>query len=238
MGRIFICGDTHGTLDLNKLKELSIIKKLTFDDYVIICGDCGIVWNKDLLQEHIRAYKSLYTNILFVDGNHENFDMLNAFPVFNFNGGKAHKISEHIYHLMRGQIFNIENKLFFTLGGGDSHDKQERIKNVSWWEAESITFDDIRESILNLKRHNNTVDYVITHTPPNKLIKEINDTYSLSGERVPYFIQNKILKCGSLEKMETIEGLIKYKQWYCGHLHFDFATFKHFCLYDDIYQIV
>ena len=41
MGRIFVCGDTHGTRDFNKLKELSIAKKLTFDDYIIICGDGG-----------------------------------------------------------------------------------------------------------------------------------------------------------------------------------------------------
>ena len=238
MGRVFICGDTHGTLDFNKLKDLSIDKELTYNDYIIICGDCGLVWSKELLAKHLRTYKSLYTNILFIDGNHENHSMLNDYPISTWNGGKVHKISEHIYHLMRGQVFNIEKKLFFTLGGADSHDKENRVKNVSWWAEESITFEDLTESITNLKKYNNTVDYVITHLPPNKLLHEIKATYEISGEQIPNYIENKILKYGSYEKIEYIEKIIKFKQWYCGHLHFDFSLFKYFCLYEDIYQII
>jgi len=237
MGRIFVCGDTHGTRDFNKLKELSIAKKLTFDDYIIICGDCGIVWSKEFLPQHLRAYKSLYTNILFVDGNHENYDMLNSYPVSEWNGGKVHKISENIYHLMRGQVFNIENKLFFTLGGADSHDKESRIKNVSWWPEERINFDDLAESITNLKKCNKTVDYVISHLPPNSLVNEIKATYKISGEQIPSYIENKLLKFGSYEKIEFIEKNIHFKRWFCGHLHFDFSISKYFCLYENIYQI-
>ena len=35
-----------------------------------------------------------------------------------------------ILHLMRGEIFNIDNKSFFTFGGAKSHDIQEGILNL------------------------------------------------------------------------------------------------------------
>jgi hypothetical protein len=55
--------------------------------------------------------------VLFVDGTHENFDLLNAMAKESWNGGKVHIVSENILHLMRGQVFNINGKLFFTFGG-------------------------------------------------------------------------------------------------------------------------
>lgn len=43
---IFITGDTHGHIDIHKLntKNFPIQSELTKSDYLIICGDCGIVW--------------------------------------------------------------------------------------------------------------------------------------------------------------------------------------------------
>ena len=42
---IYITGDTHGTIDIRKLLDNQITEKMTKDDYVIICGDFGLVWN-------------------------------------------------------------------------------------------------------------------------------------------------------------------------------------------------
>lgn len=46
---------------------------------------------------------------LFVDGNHENFDRLYAYPV-EVAWREAHKIRPSVIHLMRGQIFELEEK--------------------------------------------------------------------------------------------------------------------------------
>ena len=97
---------------------------------------------------------------LFVDGNHENFDRLNAYPMEEWHGGKVHKIRPSVLHLMRGQIFNICDKKVFTFGGASSHDISDgildtedpdfktkkklldkrramyRIKHLSWWKEE------------------------------------------------------------------------------------------------------
>ena len=41
-------------------------------------------------------------------------------------------ISDSICHLMRGQVFDIDGKTFFTFGGGNSIDKAWRTPGVSW----------------------------------------------------------------------------------------------------------
>ena len=99
MNRIVIVGDTHGIKDAGKIKRLQESdKKLDYGDYIIICGDVGIVWSKETLKESIEFYENFGTNILFVDGNHENFDMLKEYKKEKWNGGDVHKISEHIIH--------------------------------------------------------------------------------------------------------------------------------------------
>ena len=114
---IYITGDTHGLIDFEKLLRFAKKNKhLTKKDYIIICGDFGGVWDKATLEEVLDKFSALPFTILFVDGNHENFDMLNAYPVEKWNSGKVHKIREDIIHLMRGQVFEIEGKVILWIG--------------------------------------------------------------------------------------------------------------------------
>ena len=50
--------------------------------------------------------------VLFCEGNHENFNELFKYPVVEIYGGKAHKIRENIYHLMRGKCLILKKILF------------------------------------------------------------------------------------------------------------------------------
>lgn len=237
MSKIFITGDTHGINDAGKLVTCSVKNNLTYDDYIIVCGDCGVLWNKKLTKEFVDFYKSLHTNILFVDGNHENYDMLNALPVTEWNGGKVHKVSEHIIHLMRGQIFILDGKKFLCLGGADSHDKLSRIEHLSWWKQERITSTDIAEAKRNLSRYENAVDYVITHTPPydfqNKIITELTQC----GEDIPFYLRDKLAHTSSADRLEEISSLVKYTAWFSGHLHMDTKIGNYYSLYNRIVKI-
>jgi hypothetical protein len=47
---------------------------------------------------------------------------LNAYPVEEWHGGKVHKIRPSVIHLMRGQVYELQGKKFFTFGGAQSHD--------------------------------------------------------------------------------------------------------------------
>ena len=190
MNRIVLAGDTHGVLTLDKVFNYQQTKnKLDMSDYLIICGDCGVVWDEDILGSIIEKYNSIGTNILFVDGNHENFDLLNSYPVETWNGGKVHKIAENIIHLMRGQVFEIFGKKILTLGGACSTDKAQRTEHFSWWADEEFSEHDLQEALRNLKKHQNKVDFVISHSPTDDLIELLKAMYTQCGEDIPWYLK-------------------------------------------------
>ena len=107
---------------------------MTKQDHVIICGDFGGVWNyitESMYEKHwLDWLNNRYFTTLFVDGNHENFERLYNYPVEKWHGGKVHKIRDSVFHLMRGEIFDIDNKKIFVFGGARSHDIQDGILNL------------------------------------------------------------------------------------------------------------
>lgn len=78
-------------------------------------------------RKRLQELSSRSFTTLFVDGNHENFDLLYKYPIVDFHGGKAHRIMPHIYHLMRGEVFELEGMSFFAFGGASSRDIQDGI---------------------------------------------------------------------------------------------------------------
>lgn len=128
---IYITGDTHAEFNRFSSKRFPEQKNLTKDDYVIICGDFGGVWNY-IGETHDEKYwldwlnQKPYTT-LFVDGNHENFSRLNQYPRMKYRGGMVHKIRDTVLHLMRGYVFDFDGYKFFTFGGAKSHDIQDGI---------------------------------------------------------------------------------------------------------------
>ena len=126
---IYITGDTHIPVDIGKLsvKRFPEQKEMTKRDYVIICGDFGGVWDGSNEEKYwIKWLKSKNFTTLFIDGNHENFEMLYNLPTVDFGGSIAHKVDDGIYHLIRGEVYNIDGKKFFVFGGASSHDKELR----------------------------------------------------------------------------------------------------------------
>jgi hypothetical protein len=136
---IYLTGDTHGGIDSSKLnsKSFSDHKYLHKSDFLIILGDFGYIWNNDKSLEYwLKWFSKKEWTTLFIDGNHENFELLNGFKTEYWNGGVIHRITDSIIHLMRGQIYNIDNNYFYTFGGAHSVDYQYRKPGVSWWEDE------------------------------------------------------------------------------------------------------
>ena len=131
MSKIYITGDTHG--DVRRLNATSFFeqKEMTKDDYVVILGDFGLVWDWRGESREERNWLNWLEDkpftTLFIDGNHENHDRLNDMEVEDWHGGKVHKIRPTVLHLMRGQVFNIDSKKIFTFGGASSHDIKDGI---------------------------------------------------------------------------------------------------------------
>ena len=115
---IFITGDMHGLMERFQDSAFRHIKK---GDTLIICGDFGFLWEGT--EEEKKALKKLEKKkyeILFVDGIHENFDLLESYPEEEYAGGRVHRIGTNLRHLMRGELFTIEGKKIFAFGGGES----------------------------------------------------------------------------------------------------------------------
>ena len=215
-----------------------IQNELTKNDYVIVAGDFGYVWyggenvaetnpgyeippghkseigTDDYLMEWFD--ESNFTT-LFVDGNHENHALLDTFPVEEWHGGKIHRIKPSVIHLMRGQVFEIDGKNIFTMGGASSTDKEYRKENVSWWERELPSPEEYEEARHNLERHNNCVDYIITHCISTRVMYDMG----------------RIRAVDTLTDFLTeIDMTVDYKHWYFGHFHDDVEIDdKHTMLY-------
>ncbi len=208
---IYVTGDTHRT-DLFYIHcfcdEHPELKK---NDYIIITGDFGGVWAKETLERDLKPFSDLPVTVLFVDGNHENFDLLNAYPIDIWNGGRVHKIKPDIIHLMRGQIFELEGKTFFTFGGATSIDKDYRIEGKTWWSQEIPSYGELDEGIANLKRYENKVDYVITHSCSERALA------------YPAIRNSASVKCNcpEVQMLSYIEDIIAFRHWYFGHFHVD-----------------
>lgn len=229
MSRIFITGDTHADYDWKKLmtKSFPVQKELTKDDYVIIAGDFGGVFLLDRTDKYIQKnYNERNFTTLFVDGNHENHDALDAYPVEEWHGGKIHKIADSVFHLMRGQVFEIGGKTFFTMGGAESTDKQYRKEGRSWWAREMPAIDEYEEAVINLEKHSGKVDYVITHCAPEATLCALNmpDMHFRSVNELTSFF-------------DTIAQTILFKDWYFGHYHDDSDCGKFHMLYQRIVEV-
>lgn len=219
---IWITGDTHIPIDIRKLsmENFPEQKQMTKDDYLIICGDFGGVWDNSAEEKYWLKWlneKSFTT--LFIDGNHENFDMLNAYNEIEYFGGKAHQIMPSIYHLMRGQVFEIDGIKIFTMGGASSHDKEHRTEGKSWWTEELPSNEEYEEAIKNLNKFNWNVDLVVTHCAPDSIQRELANWYE--HDKLTNFL-------------EVIRQDLNFTDWYFGHYHTD----RKIDNYTAIYRVV
>lgn len=102
---IYITGDCHADFTRFNTKIFPEQYEMTKDDYVIICGDFGGVWNRFEENKHEKHWMDWLEDrpftTLFCEGNHENFDRLYSYSIEKWNGGNVHKIRPSVIHLMR-----------------------------------------------------------------------------------------------------------------------------------------
>lgn len=206
---IYVTGDTHANIDIGKLNTKRFPQQLdlTKKDYLVICGDFGLVWDgsaREMYWQDWLSNKNFTT--LWVDGNHENFDILYQFALIEMFGGYVREIAPSIYHLDRGQVLTIDGKKIFCMGGARSIDKAYRKEHISWWKEEIPTMEEMEKGIMALDQCGWDVDYVITHCAPRTVQTMISSSYE-NDPMVSY--------------LERIRTDLKFKKWYFGHYHID-----------------
>ena len=212
---IWLTSDPHSGKHYQGIQDF--LTFCTDDDWLIILGDIGLYFREtELCDEFCKFFESLQCNIAFIDGNHENFDYLDSLPQEDWHGGRVHRISDRIVHLMRGYVFEIGGKTFVTMGGCVSSKKWKEMG--LWYPQENPTPAEIQRGYDNLAAHGNRVDYVLTHK--YQIDPEDADPLTLTG-----FSQ-------------YIEENVTYTHWYSGHWHKTiFTDEKHTVVFEELVHI-
>lgn len=227
---IYVTGDTHRDFLRFTTESFPDQKEMTKNDIVIICGDFGGVWDQTETPEEkwwLNWLDNKPFTTVFVDGNHENHDRLDAMPTNLWKGGEVHQLRSSVFHLKRGQVFDFDGFKVFTMGGAVSHDIKDgvlekddpriklwqydfkklfRINKISWWDREMPSNDEYETGRKNLAMHHNKVDLIVSHCPPSSVLIRCG------------------FKCDKLSNfLQEVQNTIDYNQWYCGHIHMDRA---------------
>ena len=245
---IYVTGDCHGNYRRFATEIFPEQKEMSKDDYVIICGDFGY-WDESKEQKYwMKWLDSKPFTTLWIDGNHENFDLLKKQKAVKWHGGNVQFIQPSVIHLMRGQIYELEGLKIFTFGGAKSHDisggiletsdprfrakrkkldkNQElyRINHVSWWKEELPEEEELAEGLRNLIQNNWSVDYIISHCCSTSTQEKIADRTYQPDILTRYF--------------EKIKEMCRYRKWFFGHYHDNMnVNSKEVSLYDQIIRI-
>ena len=229
---VFITGDVHGDFRRFKKEVFYEQSELTKDDYVIVAGDFGGVWDGSPNERYWLDWLDARSfTTLFVSGNHENFDMLAELPTEEWHGGQVQKVRSSVIHLMRGQVYDIGGKKFFTMGGASSHDISGgilepddpeyrkklrqlnasgalyRVNHRSWWAAELPSEEEYQTARDSLDKCGWKVDYIITHCCPTSVQDELSGG-AFQADHLTDFLDEVARRC-------------QFRYWFFGHYHDD-----------------
>lgn len=225
---IFITGDIHGGLDIKKLsaKNFTMQSELSRADYLIICGDFGLRWDDSKEERYwLKWLDEKPWTTLWIDGNHENFDMLKKYPVEEWNGGNVQKITDNIIHLCRGNVFKLCGKKIFAFGGAESHDKEYRKLGRTMWTEELPTEEEIEYGRQTLEKHNWKVDIIVTHSLPQSIQTHLYGCHIYGNNRLTLFF-------------DELNRRLDYRMWFSGHYHRSVQYLnKHYLIYNNIVQL-
>lgn len=160
-------GDWHGNtqwaihaIDSLRGRGVSIVYQL---------GDFGLWGGQDGAKYLRKVQRTLgFGNMLLIvtPGNHENYDMLETFPL-NQYGFRSRPDIGRIWFAPRGHIWSHHGANLASLGGAGSIDKARRKEGRSWWSQEEITEKDVDSLRNNMAIHGlNKIDVMMTHDAP------------------------------------------------------------------------
>ena len=230
---VYITGDTHG--DIWEFSQRMRPYRLSEDDVLIITGDFGFDWEKRTITQWKNFYHP-YT-VLFCDGNHENFDVLNSLEKEERFGDNVRRFDSNTFRLMSGHMYEIQGFRTFVFGGAASIDKDWRVDpdyvamyGKLWWEEEIPSPETLELAKKTLEENKWQFDLFLSHTcPPEIKMKVLGNNAVAFHDPVEYMIQN-------LEE-EILSHDGGWKESWFGHFHVDIDLPMRHCLYKNVLKV-
>lgn len=210
---VYITGDKHA----NFYDVCCFCKKekTVKEDLMIVLGDAGINYFNSQ-QDYKLKEELLNCPITFfcIHGNHEERpENIKTYIEKEFLGGRVlyEEKYPNILFAQDGEIYNINDNKVLVIGGAYSVDKEYRIKfGHCWYESEQPNEKTKKKVFDVLKKNNNKVDVILSHTCPYEYMPREVFMSGIDQTKVDY----------TTEKfLDEVENNTKYTKWYCGHYH-------------------
>lgn len=162
--RAFVLGDAHGN---DAFMSYAIASAARNGCQVVLqLGDFGY-WEhtrsgRVYLDTVERVARECGVPVLFIDGNHENHDMLRAHSAFGDVGSDGVCwVRPHVGWLTRGVMWEWCGVRFGAVGGAASVDRVMRTPGWTWWAEEVL----VAADVARLLGHQ--VDVLLSHDAPS-----------------------------------------------------------------------
>lgn len=215
-----IAGDWHGNTVAAR-RAMHFAEREEAEE-VIQVGDFGFGWSKsktgDAFVESVsRAAHAYQTNVYWLDGNHENFDLLEGFGYFKHDGPV--EIAERVFYIPRGTVLERFGWSVLCIGGAYSVDKKYRTEGKSWWPQEEITEEDLEKCA-----EAGEVDVVLSHDVCNSgFVGALSQAVNNNRAEMQHLVwKNDQAFPGAAPNRHALELVLesaKPKLWVHGHYH-------------------
>ena len=179
-----------------------------------------------MAQQNLERYNiSLY----FVDGDHENYDLLYAYPIA---ADGTRPLRPRIRHLPRGTLSRIGGLDVFAFGGAQSKTHGKECPGREFWREELPSHAEVERGFNVLEMATN-VDVIISHAAPSSILETMYvEPESLADPTA------KVLE----EYRQLIERKFPHAFWFFGHYHRDdcyppvecLSNLTYCCLFENI----
>lgn len=226
---VYITGDKHGSVN----EYINIIEQLphaTQDDVVIVCGDAGLEYGRNIMGSCKKAMKKFPGTWLILRGNHDTRYWRDHWSCVKEDQGWNISIKfgdltlyqekyPNIHYLLdEGGIYTIEDYNYLMIPGAFSVDGDYRIVNhyPYEWEEQLTAWE--RNELLDRVHCAENIDFVCGHTFPHSQMSNLKYLFMdfIDQEKVDktmeYFIEDVMLE---------VEKRPEFKHYFGGHYHDD-----------------
>lgn len=219
--RLLLAGDWHG----NEIVGLRALNgKAAGLSTIVQLGDFGFWHGAPGCQYLDRLSEALFTNdqtLLWIDGNHENFDLLEQYPIVTTGPAAGLRpIRPRLWHLPRGTRWSWRGPdgppvTWLAVGGAASVDRAMRTAGGDWWFQEELTDIQADEVIAG-----GPTDVLLCHDRPRTAAIALGDPPGQWWSRAPAWadVDKARSDVHSARVQRVVDAVRPHRVWH-GHLH-------------------